>query len=155
LHLELLNGLRRRGRDRDGGVCAHPVHIHAVDLEIVLGHTRAVDRKSLSVAAYRSAVGQEACRAGRKSENLGEVACRQRQVRQEPGFHHAAQLRAVPLNSRNRGVDCYRFPGCCPDRQGRVDDGGLGDRHRDVVEELRLESRGRHANAIVSRRQQG
>ena len=49
LHLELLDALRRRYRERDGATAPHGVDIHPINFEVVLRHAGAVHGNGLRV----------------------------------------------------------------------------------------------------------
>ena len=77
LYLELLDGFRCRYCGPHGIVISYVVSVDAIDLVIVLGRARAIDRNHLRVAAHRGVIGKFGRCACRQPEDLREVARRQ------------------------------------------------------------------------------
>ena len=127
------------------------VGVNAVDLEIVLRATRAVDRDALRVAPQRCVVGQVDESARRERKNLQEVARAERQLRDRPRVNDAAMLRAPSLNEPPGRAD-NRFFGYGADFQVNIEWKGFRDDDSDRFDFDSLETIRRHAHTVSARR---
>ena len=98
LHLELLDALRRRYRERDGATAPHRVDIDPINLEVVLRHAGAVHRNGLRVPPDTSVVRKIGDGTRRHRQHLGHIARGQRQRRDRARVDDASELRAASSN---------------------------------------------------------